>query len=106
MAIGERRFRSRPADAQRLRQLARRHEILSRRITWLIWAQVLFSRYLVAVEVGGTLLLAALVGAIAMVGHERPPTEDDRRREQRQRTVITRGNGREPLDKRKEPIHG
>ena len=34
----------------------------------------LFSRYLIAVEMAGTLLLVALVGAIAMVSHERPPT--------------------------------
>jgi hypothetical protein len=33
----------------------------------------LFSRHLIAVEVAGTLLLAALVGAIAIVGHDRPP---------------------------------
>ena len=31
----------------------------------------LFSRHLVAIEVAGTLLLAALVGAIAIVGHDR-----------------------------------
>jgi NADH-quinone oxidoreductase subunit J len=31
----------------------------------------LFSRYLIAVEVGGTLLLAALVGAVAMVAQDR-----------------------------------
>ena len=29
----------------------------------------LFSRHLIAVEVAGTLLLAALVGAIAMLSH-------------------------------------
>jgi NADH-quinone oxidoreductase subunit J len=33
----------------------------------------LFSGHLIAIEVAGTLLLAALVGAIAIVGHDRPP---------------------------------
>jgi hypothetical protein len=32
----------------------------------------LFSRYLVAVEVAGTLLLVALVGAVAIVAHGTP----------------------------------
>jgi NADH:ubiquinone oxidoreductase subunit 6 (subunit J) len=32
----------------------------------------LFSRHLIAIEVAGTLLLVALVGAIAIVNHERP----------------------------------
>ena len=32
----------------------------------------LFSRHLIAIEVAGTLLLVALVGAIAIVAHERP----------------------------------
>lgn len=58
----------------------------------------LFSRYLVAVEVAGTLLLAALVGAIAIVSHERLP--------QGQKEFV--GNSPASLDdgKRKEPIHG
>ena len=38
------------------------------RSTWPISARELFSRYLVAVEVAGTLLLVALVGAVAIVG--------------------------------------
>ncbi len=37
----------------------------------------LFSRHLVAVEVGGTLLLAALVGAVAIVAHGRQATSVD-----------------------------
>ncbi|HEY1784741.1 MAG TPA: NADH-quinone oxidoreductase subunit J [Pirellulales bacterium] len=72
--------------------------------------QELFSRYLVAVEVAGTLLLAALVGTIAMVGHERPPTEEDRRREQkRQSPRESSGNGRGSRPHgadHKEPVHG
>jgi NADH:ubiquinone oxidoreductase subunit 6 (subunit J) len=32
----------------------------------------LFSRHLVAIEVAGTLLLVALVGAVAIVSHGRP----------------------------------
>jgi NADH-quinone oxidoreductase subunit J len=58
----------------------------------------LFSRYLIAVEVAGTLLLAALVGTIAIVSHERTP----------QTPKETVGNGRASLGpgKRKEPIHG
>jgi hypothetical protein len=35
----------------------------------------LFSSYLIAIEVAGTLLLVALVGAIAMVNHERSPRQ-------------------------------
>jgi NADH-quinone oxidoreductase subunit J len=35
----------------------------------------LFSRHLAAIEVAGTLLLAALVGAIAIVAHERAPPQ-------------------------------
>ncbi len=38
----------------------------------------LFSRHLVAVEVAGTLLLAALVGAVAMVAHGRQQAQADR----------------------------
>ena len=38
----------------------------------------LFSRHLVAVEVGGTLLLAALVGAVAIVTHGRQMPEAER----------------------------
>jgi NADH-quinone oxidoreductase subunit J len=58
----------------------------------------LFSRYMIAVEVAGTLLLAALVGTIAIVSHERTP----------QTPKETVGNGRASLGpgKRKEPIHG
>ncbi len=58
----------------------------------------LFSRYLVAVEVAGTLLLVALVGTIAIVSHERAP----------QSPKEAAGNGRASLGsgKRKEPIHG
>ena len=57
----------------------------------------LFSRYLIAVEVAGTLLLAALVGAIAIVGHELARSNKD-----------IGGNGRAAIGagKRKEPIHG
>lgn len=62
----------------------------------------LFSNYLIAVEVAGTLLLAAFVGAIAIVGHEHTrgksaPGKKD-----------VAGNGRAPIGagKRKEPIHG
>jgi hypothetical protein len=32
----------------------------------------LFSRHLIAIEIAGTLLLVALVGAIAIVNHDRP----------------------------------
>jgi NADH-quinone oxidoreductase subunit J len=39
----------------------------------------LFSRHLVAIEVAGTLLLAALVGAIAIVGHDRRPARRNER---------------------------
>jgi hypothetical protein len=35
----------------------------------------LFSEHLIAIEVAGTLLLVALVGAIAIVNHERPPRQ-------------------------------
>jgi NADH-quinone oxidoreductase subunit J len=35
----------------------------------------LFSRHLIAIEVAGTLLLVALVGAIAIVNHQRPPRQ-------------------------------
>jgi NADH-quinone oxidoreductase subunit J len=37
----------------------------------------LFSRYLIPVEVAGTLLLVALVGAIAMVSHQREAGRED-----------------------------
>jgi NADH:ubiquinone oxidoreductase subunit 6 (subunit J) len=38
---------------------------------------VLFSKYLIAVELAGTLLLVALVGAVAIIMHGR---EQERRR--------------------------
>jgi NADH-quinone oxidoreductase subunit J len=73
-----------------------RHNILSLDHVAHLGAE-LFSRYLIAVEVAGTLLLAALVGAIAIVSHERPP--------QSPKEAV--GNGRASLAaKRKEPIHG
>ncbi len=93
-----------PAEA------AMRHEILSDdHVAHL--GEMLFSHYLIAVEIAGTLLLAALVGAIAMVGHERPPTGQDRRRGlSGQRPLIgdrsSSGNERSPGDKQQEPIHG
>jgi NADH:ubiquinone oxidoreductase subunit 6 (subunit J) len=35
----------------------------------------LFSKHLIAVELAGTLLMVALVGAIAIVGHAKTPLE-------------------------------
>lgn len=63
--------------------------------------ELLFSRYLIAVEVGGTLLLAALVGAIAIIGHEHA-----RSRSPQSKTQVA-GNGRaSTAAKRQEPTHG
>jgi NADH-quinone oxidoreductase subunit J len=75
-----------------------RHNVLSQdHVAHL--GEELFSRYLVAVEVAGMLLLAALVGAIAMVSYDRPPN-------QKETEVV--GNGRALLaaDQRKGPVHG
>jgi len=99
-------FKSTPVPTE----VEMRHQILSEdHVAHL--GQELFSRYLISVEVAGTLLLAALVGAIAMVGHERPPTEEDRRREQSMQAPQRSGNGRASLPAQhgapnKEPIHG
>jgi NADH-quinone oxidoreductase subunit J len=53
----------------------------------------LFSRYLIGVEVAGTLLLVALVGAIAIVSHEPAPRSPA-------------PAGREESTRSKEPSHG
>jgi NADH-quinone oxidoreductase subunit J len=53
------------SDPERLRQMAH-------------FGGYLFSRHLIAVEIGGTLLLAALVGAVAMLSQGK--TVSDRRR--------------------------
>ncbi len=43
------------------------HDVLDRHITWPVSAAMtLFTRHLIGVEVAGTLLLAALVGAVAI----------------------------------------
>ena len=48
------------------------HGVLSEEHVATLGAE-LFSRHLIAIEVAGTLLLVALVGAIAIVSHDRLP---------------------------------
>ncbi len=69
----------------------------------------LFSRYLIGVEVAGTLLLVALVGAIAMVSHEALPGRKSHG--EFDRTLETGPSPRSrsttvPTSPPKEPTHG
>jgi NADH-quinone oxidoreductase subunit J len=68
----------------------------------------LFSRYLIPVEVAGTLLLVALVGAVAMVGHQRA-SESMKYEVRSTKQDGLRSFSREPqasAARGKEPTHG
>ena len=67
-----------------------------RRSTWPTWARELFSKHLVAVEVAGTLLLVALVGAVAIVGAD----STDARRERGPTRMNEAGPAAKLLDRR------
>lgn len=63
----------------------------------------LFSRYLIPVEVGGTLLLVALVGAVAMVEGSRGRGQGAGDKDASDRSSAVNGH---PLGRQKEPTHG